>query len=237
MFVSGSESLGNSVPVYCSGSTSFDVRSWKISLKNFQGLLSIVQLSMFFFVVAVSCDSFYIISKCFMFVNNFFISFLLLWSSPSRDSFNRIAYSSRLVNSFLISFCNLLFSKFSSEYSHTHARIFMQNFLFFIRSASACHSLVCLDQRTNVILPRLSRIVNVVFIFCAIQNILTFLCFSSVFRLSKLFPYSSESESLKTFNFYNFVIAMIPGSKGQNADASLLARGFLTSWPAKNMSK
>ena len=37
-----------------------------------------VQLSMFFFVVAVSCDSFYIISKRFMFVNNFFISFLLL---------------------------------------------------------------------------------------------------------------------------------------------------------------
>ena len=142
MFVSGSESLGNSVPVYCSGSTSFDVRSWKISCKNFQGLLSIVQLSMFMFVVAVSCDSFYIISKCFMFVNNFFISFLLLWSSSSRDSLFRIAYSPRLVNSFLISFCNLLFSKFSSEYSHTHARIFMQNFLFFIRSASACHSLV-----------------------------------------------------------------------------------------------
>ena len=103
MFVSGSESLGNSVPVYCSGLTSFDVRSWKISCKNFQGLLSIVQLSMFFFVVAVSCDSFYIISKRFMFVNNFFISF-----------------------------CNSLFSKFSSEYSHTHARIFMQNFLFFV---------------------------------------------------------------------------------------------------------
>ena len=73
MFVSGSESLGNSVPVYCSGLTSFDVRSRKISLKNFQGLLSIVQLSMFFFVVAVSCDSFYIIPKRFMFVNNFFI--------------------------------------------------------------------------------------------------------------------------------------------------------------------
>ena len=35
--------------------------------------MSIVQLSMFFFVVAVSCDSFYIISKRFMFVNNFFI--------------------------------------------------------------------------------------------------------------------------------------------------------------------
>ena len=78
MFVSGSESLGNSVPVYCSGLTSFDVRSRKISCKNFQGLLSIVQLSMFFFVVAVSCDSFYIISKCFMFVNNFFIFVLHL---------------------------------------------------------------------------------------------------------------------------------------------------------------
>ena len=151
MFVSGSESLGNSVPVYCSGSTSFDVRSWKISLKNFQGLLSIVQLSMFFFVVAVSCDSFYIISKCFMFVNNFFISFLLLWSSSSRDSLFRIAYSSRLVNSFLISFCNLLFSKFSSEYSHTHARIFMQNFLFFIRSASACHSLVSVSTSERML--------------------------------------------------------------------------------------
>ena len=210
MFVSGSESLGNSVPVYCSGSTSFDVRSWKISLKNFQGLLSIVQLSMFFFVVAVSCDSFYIISKCFMFVNNFFISFLLLWSSSSRDSLFRIAYSSRLVNSF-----------------------------FIFHPLCLCMPLLslCLDQRTYVILPRLSWIVNVVFVFCTIQNILTFLCFSSVFRLSKLFPYSPESESLKTFNFYNFVIAMIPGSKGQKADASLLARGFLTSWPAKNMSK
>ena len=210
MFVSGSESLGNSVPVYCSGSTSFDVRSWKISLKNFQGLLSIVQLSMFFFVVAVSCDSFYIISKCFMFVNNFFISFLLLWSSSSRDSLFRIAYSSRLVNSF-----------------------------FIFHPLCLCMPLLslCLDQRTNVILPRLSGIVNVVFVFCTIQNILTFLCFSSVFRLSKLFPYSPESESLKTFNFYNFVIAMIPGSKGQKADASLLARDFLNSWPAKNMSK
>ena len=210
MFVSGSESLGNSVPVYCSGLTSFDVRSRKISLKNFQGLLSIVQLSMFFFVVAVSCDSFYIISKHFMFVNNFFISFLLLWSSSSRDSLFRIAYSSRLVNSF-----------------------------FIFHPLCLCMPLLslCLDQRTNVILPRLSGIVNVVFVFCTIQNILTFLCFSSVFRLSKLFPYSPESKSLKTFNFYNFVIAMIPGSKGQKADASLLARGFLTSWPAKNMSK
>ena len=168
----------------------------------------------------------------------FLFLFLLLWSSSSRDSLFRIAYSSRLVNSFLISFCNLLFSKFSSEYSHTHARIFMQNFFIF-HPLCLCMPLLslCLGQRTYGILPRLSGIVNVVFVFCTIQNILTFLCFSSVLRLSKLFPYSPESKSLKTFNFYNFVIAMIPGSKGQKADASLLARGFLTSWPAKNMSK
>ena len=167
-----------------------------------------------------------------------FLFFLLLWSNPSRDSLFRIAYSSRLVNSFLISFCNLLFSKFSSEYFHTHARIFMQNFFIF-HPLCLCMPLLslCLGQRTYGILPRLSGIVNVVFAFCTIQNILTFLCFSSVFRLSKLFPYSPESKSLKTFNFYNFVITMIPGSKGQKADASLLARGFLTSWPAKNMSK
>ena len=137
--------------------------------------MSIVQLSMFFFVVAVSCDSFYIISKCFMFVNNFFISFFAVVKQlPHATALFRIAYSSRLVNSFLISFCNLLFSKFSSEYSHTHARIFMQNFLFFIRSASACHSLVSVSTSERYgILPRLSGIVNVVFIFCAIQNILT----------------------------------------------------------------
>ena len=210
MFVSGSESLGNSVPVYCSGSTSFDVRSWKISCKNFQGLLSIVQLSMFFLLLPFHATAFILYQSISCLSTTFFISFLLLWSSSSRDSLFRIAYSSRLVNSF-----------------------------FIFHPLRLCMPLLslCLDQRTNVILPRLSWIVNVVFIFCAIQNILTFLCFSSVFRLSKLFPYSPESKSLKTFNFYNFVIAMIPGSKGQKADASLLARGFLTSWPAKNMSK
>ena len=238
MFVSGSESLGNSVPVYCSGSTSFDVRSWKISCKNFQGLLSIVQLSMFFLLLPFHATAFILYQSVSCLSTTFLFLFLLLWSSSSRDSLFRIAYSSRLVNSFLISFCNLLFSKFSSEYSHTHARIFMQNFFIF-HPLCLCMPLLslCLDQRTNVILPRLSGIVNVVFVFCTIQNILTFLCFSSVFRLSKLFPYSPESKSLKTFNFYNFVIAMIPGSKGQKADASLLARGFLTSGPAKNMSK
>ena len=210
MFVSGSESLGNSVPVYCSGSTSFDVRSWKISCKNFQGLLSIVQLSMFFLLLPFHATAFILYQSVSCLSTTFLFLFLLLWSSPSRDSLFRIAYSSRLVNSF-----------------------------FIFHPLCLCMPLLslCLGQRTYGILPRLSGIVNVVFVFCTIQNILTFLCFSSVFRLSKLFPYSPESESLKTFNFYNFVIAMIPGSKGQKADASLLARGFLTSWPAKNMSK
>ena len=210
MFVSGSESLGNSVPVYCSGSTSFDVRSWKISCKNFQGLLSIVQLSMFFLLLPFHATAFILYQSVSCLSTTFLFLFLLLWSSSSRDSLFRIAYSSRLVNSF-----------------------------FIFHPLCLCMPLLslCLGQRTYGILPRLSGIVNVVFVFCTIQNILTFLCFSSVFRLSKLFPYSPESESLKTFNFYNFVIAMIPGSKGQKADASLLARGFLTSWPAKNMSK
>ena len=114
--------------------------------KEFSGFVVYCSVINVLFVVAVSCDSFYIISKCFMFVNNFFISFLLLWSSSSRDSLFRIAYSSRLVNSF-----------------------------FIFHPLCLCMPLLslCLDQRTNVILPRLSWIVNVVFIFCAIQNILT----------------------------------------------------------------
>ena len=33
------------------------------------------------------------------------------------------------------------------------------------------------------------------------------------------------------------LICMIPGSKGQKSDASLLAGGFLNLGPAKNMSK
>ena len=146
MFVSGSESLGNSVPVYCSGSTSFDVRSWKISLKNFQGLLSIVQLSMFFLLLPFHATAFILYQSVSCLSTTFLFLFLLLWRTPSRDSFNRIAYSSRLVNSF-----------------------------FIFHPLRLCMPLLslCLDQRTNVILPRLSWIVNVVFIFCAIQNILT----------------------------------------------------------------
>ncbi|WP_373143555.1 hypothetical protein, partial [Coprococcus comes] len=47
--------------------------------------------------------------------------------------------------------------------------------LFIFHPLCLCMPLLslCLDQRTYGILPRLSEIVNVVFIFCAIQNILT----------------------------------------------------------------
>lgn len=103
--------------------------------------MSIVQLSMFFFVVAVSCDSFYIISKRFMFVNNFFI-FLLLRSSSSRDSFNRISYPSKIVNSFFICFCNSFFFAVLSEFSRLICSKILQFFEIFARMTSACHSLV-----------------------------------------------------------------------------------------------
>ena len=178
MFVSGSESLGNSVPVYCSGSTSFDVRSWKISLKNFQGLLSIVQLSMFFLLLPFHATVFTLYQSVSCLSTTFFISFLLLWSSSSRDSLFRIAYSSRLVNSFLISFCNLLFSKFSSEYFYTHARIFMQNFLFFIRSASACHSLVSVSTSEHMVSYHAFPELSMLFLYFAQFRIFWHFCAS-----------------------------------------------------------
>ena len=177
MFVSGSESLGNSVPVYCSGSTSFDVRSWKSLVRIFRvccllfsyqcSLLLPFHATAFILYQSVSC-----LSTTFLFL------FLLLWSSSSRDSFNRIAYSSRLVNSFLISFCNLLFSKFSSEYSHTHARIFMQNFLFFIRSASACHSLVSVSTSERMLSYHAFPELSMLFLYFAQFRIFWHFCSS-----------------------------------------------------------
>ena len=198
MFVSGSESLGNSVPVYCFGSTSFDVRSWKISCKNFQGLLSIVQLSMFFFVVAVSCDSFYIISKCFMFVNNFFISFLLLWRSPSRDSFNRIAHPSELVNSFLIWFCNSFFFAVLSGFSRLIYPEILQFFKIFARMTSACHSLVSVSISERMLSYHGFSELSMLFLYFAQFRIFRHFGASaqysgSAIRLSKMISCSHEN--------------------------------------------
>ena len=46
--------------------------------KEFSGFVVYCSVINVLFVVAVSCDSFYIISKCFMFVNNFFKLFFVL---------------------------------------------------------------------------------------------------------------------------------------------------------------
>ena len=53
-----------------------------------------------FFVVAVSCDSFYIISKCFMFVNNFFKLFFVAFLNLSNSNSDILSYIFLLVNNF-----------------------------------------------------------------------------------------------------------------------------------------
>ena len=75
----------------------------KFSLqRNFQGLLSIVQLSRF--LSFFSCDSFDILSNLFRFVKNFFIffclSFLLSSRSASSDSLYRLSHRRAVVNHF-----------------------------------------------------------------------------------------------------------------------------------------
>ena len=100
MFVSGSESLGNSVPVYCSGSTSFDVRSWKISLKNFQGLLSIVQLSMFFLLLPFHATAFILYQSVSCLSTTFLNYFLLLFLNLSSSNSDILSYIFLLVNNF-----------------------------------------------------------------------------------------------------------------------------------------
>ena len=127
----------------------------------------------------------------------FLFLFLLLWSSPSRDSLFRIAYSSRLVNSFLISFCNLLFSKFSSEYSHTHARIFMQNFLFFIRSASACHSLVSVSTSERMLSYHAFPELSMLFLYFA-QFRIFWHQFNMLLRMARLNCYIYDAKDLGT---------------------------------------
>ena len=100
MFVSGSESLGNSVPVYCSGSTSFDVRSWKISCKNFQGLLSIVQLSMFFLLLPFHATTFILYQSVSCLSTTFLNYFLLLFLNLSNSNSDILSYIFLLVNNF-----------------------------------------------------------------------------------------------------------------------------------------
>ena len=111
MFVSGSESLGNSVPVYCSGSTSFDVRSWKISLKNFQGLLSIVQLSMFFLLLPFHATTFILYQSVSCLSTTFLNYFLLLFLNLSNSNSDILSYIFLLVNNFFEVFSKVIFKQ------------------------------------------------------------------------------------------------------------------------------
>ena len=111
MFVSGSESLGNSVPVYCSGSTSFDVRSWKISLKNFQGLLSIVQLSMFFLLLPFHATAFILYQSVSCLSTTFLNYFLLLFLNLSNSNSDILSYIFLLVNNFFEVFSKVIFKQ------------------------------------------------------------------------------------------------------------------------------
>ena len=111
MFVSGSESLGNSVPVYCSGSTSFDVRSQKISLKNFQGLLSIVQLSMFFLLLPFHATAFTLYQSVSCLSTTFLNYFLLLFLNLSNSNSDILSYIFLLVNNFFEVFSKVIFKQ------------------------------------------------------------------------------------------------------------------------------
>ena len=111
MFVSGSESLGNSVPVYCSGLTSFDVRSWKISCKNFQGLLSIVQLSMFFLLLPFHATAFTLYQSVSCLSTTFLNYFLSLFLNLSNSNSDILSYIFLLVNNFFEVFSKVIFKQ------------------------------------------------------------------------------------------------------------------------------
>ena len=72
--------------------------------KEFSGFVVYCSVINVLFVVAVSCDSFYIISKCFMFVNNFFYFFFAVKS----QAINAKLYLRNIISSFcttMFAFC------------------------------------------------------------------------------------------------------------------------------------
>ena len=71
--------------------------------KEFSGFVVYCSVINVLFVVAVSCDSFYIISKCFMFVNNFFKLFFIAFYFYQRQP---------LYNIMCILFCQHIFLRF-----------------------------------------------------------------------------------------------------------------------------
>ena len=68
--------------------------------KEFSGFVVYCSVINVLFVVAVSCDSSYIISKCFMFVNNFFKLFFVAFLNLSNSNSDMLSYIFFLVNNF-----------------------------------------------------------------------------------------------------------------------------------------
>ena len=79
--------------------------------KEFSGFVVYCSVINVLFVVAVSCDSFYIISKCFMFVNNFFKLFFVAFLNLSNSISDILSYIFLLVNNFFEVFSKVIFKQ------------------------------------------------------------------------------------------------------------------------------
>ena len=79
--------------------------------KEFSGVVVYCSVINVLFVVAVSCDSFYIISKRFMFVNNFFKLFFVAFLNLSNSNSDILSYIFLLVNNFFEVFSKVIFKQ------------------------------------------------------------------------------------------------------------------------------
>ena len=79
--------------------------------KEFSGFVVYCSVINVLFVVVVSCDSFYIISKRFMFVNNFFKLFFVAFLNLSNSSSDILSYIFLLVNNFFEVFSKVIFKQ------------------------------------------------------------------------------------------------------------------------------
>ena len=79
--------------------------------KEFSGFVVYCSVINVLFVVAVSCDSLYIISKRFMFVNNFFKLFFVAFLNLSNSNFDILSYIFLLVNNFFEVFSKVIFKQ------------------------------------------------------------------------------------------------------------------------------
>ena len=151
MFVSGSESLGNSVPVYCFWFDIFRCPFLKNLFKEFSGFVVYCSVINVLFLLLPFHETAFILYQSVSCLSTTFFIFLLLWSSSSRDSFTRIAHPSQLVNSFFLWFCNSFFFTILSEFSSIIRSEILQFFKIFARMTSACHSLVSVSASEHMV--------------------------------------------------------------------------------------